>query len=216
MFRGCIRRVFALVFLVALLGGAWLFRDRLRAAWYDIRGMREQPLFASPELAAAAERKLESLRDGSRDQVALSGIELQSLLVHQYDGLMPGFLHDPTIELRGDQLRLRARVPVDKLPRIDGLGEVMAILPDTAELAVAGKLLPLDSGRIAFGIDEVSAARVPLPRRFVAPALERIGRREEAGLPRDAVALPLPPGAAAAYVRRDSLVLIGWRVPPGE
>jgi hypothetical protein len=49
---------------------------------------------------------------------------------------------------------------------------------------------------------------VPLPRRIVPGALDRIGRRDEPGLPRDAIAVTLPPGVAAAYVRRDSLFLL--------
>jgi hypothetical protein len=54
----------------------------------------------------------------------------------------------------------------------------------------------------------VSAQRFPLPARLVPGALERLGRTDEPGLPPDAIALPLPPGVAAAYVRRDSLVLL--------
>jgi hypothetical protein len=85
---------------------------------------------------------------------------------------------------------------------------VAALLPDTTEVTVRGQLLPLDGGRVAFAIDEVTAAHIPLPRRIVPAALERLGRRDEPGLPRDALALPLPPGAAGAYVRADSLVLL--------
>jgi hypothetical protein len=39
-------------------------------------------------------------------------------------------------------------------------------------------------------------------------ALRRLGRKDEAGLPADALSLPLPPGADAAYVRGDSLVFL--------
>jgi hypothetical protein len=49
---------------------------------------------------------------------------------------------------------------------------------------------------------------VPLPRRLVHRALARLGRVEEGDLPRDAVAVPLPPGVEAAYVRGDSLFLL--------
>lgn len=205
--RGCIRSVFALVLLVVVLAGAWLFRDRLREAWRAVRGEDEAPR-PTPELAAAAERKLQMLSDGSSRSVALSEVELQSLLLYRYPGVFPAFLDSPTVELEEDQIRLRARVPVDKLPSVDGLGEVAAFLPDTTELRLDGKLLPLDSGRIAFGIDEVSASRVPLPRRLVQRALERLGHDNEAGLPQGAVAVPLPPGVSAAYVRGDSLFLL--------
>ena len=205
---GCARRVIVLFLVLVLLAGAWLFRDRIRTAWTDFRGTTEVPEEPSAELAAGAERKLESLRDGSAASASLSAVELESLFLHRYRGVLPAFLDSPTVELDGDQLRLRARVPIDKLPRVDGLADAAAFLPDTTDLTVSGKLLALPSGRVGFGVDDVSAARIPLPDRVVAAALTRLGRRDEAGLPPDAIAVPLPPGAATAYIRRDSLVLL--------
>lgn len=205
---GCARRAVMALMLLLLLAGAWLFRDRIRTAWNDWRGNDDEVVTPSAELAAGAEAKLDSLRDGSATSVSLSGVELESLLLHRYPGVLPEFLDSPKVELSGDQLRLRGRVPIDKLPRVDGLSEAAAFLPDTTELEVSGRLLPLDSGRVAFGIDDVSAARVPLPDRFISGALTRLGRQDEARLPADAIAVRLPPGAAAAYIRRDSLVLL--------
>lgn len=208
MTGGCVRRLAVLLVLVALLGAAWLFRDRLRLAWNDIRGLHESALVATPELADRAHEKIEALRNGSTARVALSAVELESLVLYRYEGALPGFLGSPRIELEDDGLRLRVRLPVDKLPNVEALGEAAAFLPDTADLTVSGRLLPLDTGRVALAVDEVTAQRIPLPGRLVPGALERIGRRDEAGLPPNAIALPLPPGVAAAYVRRDSLVLL--------
>jgi hypothetical protein len=205
---GCLRRGIALLLLLLVLAGAWIFRDRIRTAWNEWRGTGETVEAPSAELAAGAEDKLDSLRDGSAPSVSLSAIELESLLLYRYRGVLPAFLDSPQVQLDGDQLRLRARVPIDKLPRVDGLSDAAAFLPDTTELSVAGKLLPLDSGRVGFGIDDVSAAGVPLPDRFISGALARLGRRDEAGLPDDAIAVNLPTGAGAAYIRRDSLVLL--------
>jgi hypothetical protein len=205
---GCLRRVIATLVMLALLAGAWMYRERIRVAWQDLRGAREDAVVASPELAMVAEAKLDALLDGSSAHAALSAVELESLLLYRYQGAIPGFLGTPAIELRGERLRLRARIPVDKLPNVEGIGEAAAFLPDTTELTVAGRLLPLAPGRVAFTIEDVSAQRFPLPRRFVPRALERLGRRDEPGLPPDAMALPLPPGVTAAYIRRDSLVLL--------
>jgi hypothetical protein len=205
---GCIRRTVVFVVLVAGLAAGWMFRDRLHTAWLDIRGIRETEIVATPELAGSAQAKIDALQDGSAARVALSAAELQSLLVYRYQGALPGFLGAPAIELRDDGMQLRVRVPIDKLPNVEGLGEAAAFLPDTTELTVAGRLLPLDTGRVAFAVDDVSAQRFPLPARLVPGALERLGRTDEPGLPPDAIALPLPPGVAAAYVRRDSLVLL--------
>jgi hypothetical protein len=208
MMGGCARRALVLVVLAGLGLGVWAYRERLRTAWHDIRGIRESGLVATPELAAAADAKLEALRAGATVRVALSAIELQSLLEFRYPGVLPAALGEPRLEFTGDRIRLRARVPIDKLPNVEGLGEVAAFLPDTTELTVTGRLLPLVEGRVAFAVDDVSAQRFPLPRRLVPGVLDRLGRRDEPGLPDDAMAVPLPPGIANAYVRRDSLVLL--------
>lgn len=209
IFGGCLRRIVSLVVVIALGVGAWLYRDHLLVAWHDFRGTAPaEALEPSPELADQAERKLDGLRDGTSSYAALSAIELESLLAFRYAGVLPGFLDTPAVEMQGDRLRLRARVPVDRLPDIEGLGPATAFLPDTTELTVSGRLLPLQPGRVAFAVDDVSAQRFPLPSRLVPGALERLGRRDEPGLPADAMALPLPPGANSAYVRRDSLVLL--------
>jgi hypothetical protein len=202
------RRIVALVIILAIGVGVFLYRERLRTAWHDLRGTSPHAAEPSPEMADLAERKLEELRDGTRSYAALSAVELESLLRYRYPGVLPGFLDSPSVELNGERMRLRARVPVDKLPDVEGLGPAAAFLPDTTELTVSGRLLPLQPGRVAFAIDDVSAQRFPLPRRLVPGALQRLGRRDEPGLPADAMALPLPPGASTAYVRRDSLVLL--------
>jgi hypothetical protein len=208
IFGGCLRRAIALAVIVAIGVGVFWYRDRLRTAWHDLRGTEPQVEVATPELADQAQRKLDELRDGTSTYVALSAVELESLLMYRYPGVLPGFLDAPAVELQGDRMRLRARVPVDKLPDVQGLGPAAAFLPDTTELTVSGRILPLQPGRVAFAIDDVSAQRFPLPRRLVPGALERLGRRDEPGLPAEAMALPLPPGVTSAYVRRDSLVLI--------
>jgi hypothetical protein len=205
---GCAKRLVVLAVLIAVLAAAWLQRERLVTAWHDLRGTAVQPQRPSPELAAIAEEKIDRLRAGDTDRAVLSSVELESLLLFRYNGVLPGVLHTPAVELDGDRLRLRARVPLDMLPHVDGWAEVAAFLPDTTELAVTGRLLPLDGGRVAFAVDQVSASRVPLPARMVPPALTRLGRGDEPGLPPDAMALPLPPGMTAAYIRRDSLVLL--------
>lgn len=205
---GCLRRVIGLLLLLVILFAAWIFRDRIRDKWREVRGLREEALVATPELAALARARLDSLDSGQVDRVAFSQVELQSLLDYEFAGLLPGFVDSARVELNGAQVRLRARVPVDKLPRVDELGEAASFLPDTSELTLAGSLLPLDSGRVAFAVDEVTAARIPLPKRFVPGALRRLGRRDEPGLPADAMPLPLPRGAGSGYVRNDSLVLL--------
>jgi hypothetical protein len=162
----------------------------------------------SPELADAATSKLQQLKNGETRSVALTEVELQSLLLYKYRQLLPAFVDSPRVKIENGKIEVQARVPVERLPQLSELGEAAAFLPDTTEVGVTGTILPLRSGRIALAVDQVRAARIPLPKRLVPGALRRLGRKDEAGLPPDALALPLPPGADAAYVRGDSLVFL--------
>ncbi|MGH7445694.1 MAG: hypothetical protein ACREKM_12490 [Longimicrobiales bacterium] len=207
---GCLRGIVALVLVAALAVVAFLNRDRLMDMWQDVRGVAvTAPEEPSPELAERALRKLDALGDGSAQTATLTEVELQSLLQYQYTGLLPGFIDSVRVELEDDRIRVTGRVPIDRLPDVEGLSQAAALLPDTTDLTVTGQLLPLTGGRVALAVDEVSVSRIPLPDRLVSTALRRLGRRDEAGLPADAIALPLPAGAINAYVRGDSLVVVG-------
>lgn len=208
---GCLSRMLGLVLLGVLVGLAWVERDRLREHWDALGLGGEEAEVASPALAERAEARLLELKDGTRTSIALGQAELQSLLRYRHAGLLPAYVDSPTVELDQGRLRLRARMPVDRLPSVGELGEVASFLPDTTEVVLTGTLLPLEDGRVALAVDEISAARIPLPARLIPAILRRLGRADEPGLPADALSLPLPPGAVSAYIRADSLFLLARR-----
>lgn len=208
---GCLRRLFTL----ALIGGAafvaWRYREPLGEAWHRLRAdKRPVAEVAAPSLAEGAEAKLALLkRGGASPRIALTQAEVQSLLEARGAEYFSPAVVAPRIEMEKGRLRLRFRVPTDRVPRIEGAGDLMAFLPDTAEVVAGGHLIPLEGGRIGVAVDELSAAHIPLPRRAIPKVLEQLGRRGESGLPPDAFVLPLPEGASAAYVSGDSLVFVG-------
>lgn len=206
---GCLKSFVFLVFVVAVAVLVFLNKDRLTTTMHRLTGdTAPVVLVPSRELADAAENKLQDLESGGTDRIVLTEVELQSLLEYKYRSLLPAFVDSPRVQLKGNKIDISARVPVDRIPQVAGLGDAASFLPDTTELAVTGELLPLPSGRIALAVDQVRAARIPLPHRLIAEALRKLGRKNEPGLPPEALAMPLPPGADAAYVRGDSLVLI--------
>jgi hypothetical protein len=218
-----IRRLFWLVVLVGGMSAAYWYRPELRSfastakdRWAVLRrtpadttAKAEEQSSVNAETAAAAMVKLDRLRDGRSRSTSLTTDEVQSLLVFEYRQLLPAYVDSPRVSLEGDHLRLRVRLPVERLPGIRSIGEIAALLPDTADLDVRGTLLPAADGHIAFAVDGVSAQRIPLPRRLVPSALEALGRVDRPDLPADAIDLALPKGVRAAYVRGDSLVLLG-------
>jgi hypothetical protein len=206
---GCLKSIIGMALVLVLAVFLFLNRDRISTAWQDLRGGKEATeIGPSPELAEIAAKKIARLKSGDVEAVSLSANEIQSLLQFKYRQLLPAFVDSPRVELEGGKIIVMARVPVDRLPQLSELGEAAAFLPDTTEVGVTGQVLPLRTGRIALAVDQVRAARIPLPRRLVPGALRKLGRKDEPGLPADALALPLPPGADAAYVRGDSLVFL--------
>jgi hypothetical protein len=217
---GAIRRLFWLcVVAVLVVGVYWWFRedlrpytDAVRERWEELRGRTAESSDRPGTSQALADRawvKVDALRTGDADQASFTDLELQSLLEYRYPEVLPAFVDSPRITLEDDRVRLRVRIPVDRLPQVRDLGEITALLPDTTDLEVRGQLLPAEEGRVAFAVDDVSAHRIPLPRRLVPAALDLLGRKDEPGLRADAIVIPLPGGARAAYVRADSLVLLG-------
>jgi hypothetical protein len=77
----------------------------------------------------------------------------------------------------------------------------------------SGQLIPLQENRVGIAIDELTAARIPLPRGMIPAILRRLGRHDEPGLPPDAFGMALPPGATNAYIRGDSLIFMGRHTP---
>jgi hypothetical protein len=217
------RRLFWLIVLVGGLSAAYWYRPELRSfantardRWAVLRkaptdstAQTGQQSAVNEQTAAAAKGKLDELREGRARSMALTTDEVQSLLLYEYRQLLPAYVDSPRVSMQGDHLRLRVRLPVDRIPGLAGMGEFAALLPDTTDLDVRGTLLPAADGHIAFAVDGVAAQRIPLPRRLVPSALEALGREDRPDLPPDAIELPLPKGVRAAYVRGDSLVLLG-------
>jgi hypothetical protein len=204
---GCIRGVVVLVLIVVLAAVVFLFRGRIMEKIHG--GSHAVAVAPSAAVGDSAYQKLDDLRAAKTDRVAMSTVELQSLVQYKYPGLLPAFAREPHIELSGDHVKLKARVPADKLPSIKGLGDAAAFLPDTADVSLSGTLIPLPSGRVGLGVDAVQVAGIPLPSRLIHDGLRRVGRKSEPGLPDDAIGVSLPEGVKSAYIRNDSLILLG-------
>lgn len=166
---------------------------------------------ASPELAEATLDRYEAFQAGEEDRLSVGGTELASVLRFALPGLLPPGVSEPSVDLEEGRVRVSARVAVAQVPRLPDLDEVVGLLPDTVTLAMRGSLTPLDGKGAALVVEEITAARIPLPRRMIPDILNALGRTDRPGLPPDAMAVPLPEGLRSAYILRDSLILVADR-----
>jgi hypothetical protein len=204
MSRGGLAGCLAVFLLVAVIGGIllWAFNgDLVRRDTFP-----REAVSVSPEAAAQAEEKLQRLRTQG-DTARLSEVEITSLLRYRLDGSYPDLVNEPSVGMDGDTLRIAARVPSERLPPLAELERIRLFLPDTSRIELQGRLLPLDGRRAAIEVQRVSFAGIPIPPRFYPDVLERLGRRDEDGLPQNAIAVPLPQGVGSARVEDSSLIL---------
>jgi hypothetical protein len=199
---GCLS---GLVILLLIGAAAWWFRDRIP---FDLPWKkREEPVVVSEEAAKNAEEKIARLRKG-RDTVHLSEVELTSLMRYRLqDQLADGALRDPEVHLRGDTVRITARLPVDRLPQVPELRRVRSFLPDTADVDVRGQLRTSSTGNAALRVGRATFAKFPIPHEWTGQLLQRLGRRDQPGLAQDEFAIRLPPGVGGARVENGQLVL---------
>lgn len=180
-------------------------------AWFQEEAVTERPV-ASPELAQATLDRVEELRGGSGpDRLALSNVELVSVLKYALAGLIPDQVSDPSVTLAGGVLTLSGRILLNELEGLGELGPAVGFLPDTLLLELEGSLVPLDDRRVALVIHKVLASHIPLPNGMIPGVLRSLGRQPEEGLSPDALAVRLPSGLKSAYILRDSLVLVAVR-----
>jgi len=209
MIGGCLRRVIVVAVVVGGAALAWHYRTPLRAAWHAFRGADVVGAEGNAAPPEGVEAKLASIGAGRVDRVALREDEVQALIDARSAELLPPYIVAPRVELRGSRLRVRFQVPTSSFPRVEELGEVLGFLPDTTEVVASGQLIPLRENRVGVTIDELSAARIPLPRGMIPAILRRLGREDEPGLPPDAFGFALPKGVSNAYIRGDSLIFMG-------
>lgn len=190
-----------LVLLLFLGGAAWWFRDSLPFM------ASSESVEVSMEAADIAEGKLERMREDG-EPARLSSVEVSSLLRYRAPSWTLDSVRDPEIQMMGDTLRVSATIPTDQLPSHPDLDRVRGLLPDSARLEIAGSVRSLGEGRAALDVRQVEFAGIPIPERYYPPMLERLGRREEAGLRPTEMAIPLPAGVAAASVKDGYLILV--------
>lgn len=208
---GCLRSCVGKTALLVLLAGAAYAGWRWGPVQSWLGGTGEE-VEASPELAEATLDRYEAFQAGTGpDRLSVGGAELASVLRFSLPGLLPPGVSEPSVELEDGRVRVSARVAVAQVPRLRDLDEVVGLLPDTVTLAMRGTLTPLDGPGVALVVEEVTAARIPVPRRMIPDILTALGRTDRPGLPPDAMVVPLPEGLRSAYILRDSLILVADR-----
>lgn len=205
MIKNCLARIGCLALVLAVVGGAWLFREDIATWWsrLDI-GASSQP---SEVLAQRAERKFLHLREGTGSAaVVFSQEELQSLLTYRVAPLLLQGVHEPVIEIRDTSVLLSARLVAEELDQVAPPEMLRQFLADSTQVTV--ELLPrvLTAGVAEIRVAGVKAGAVVVPPMMI-PWL--IGSLELEGIQTagSLLLVPIPPGVGHITVTPGQLQL---------
>jgi hypothetical protein len=216
---GCLRRI---VLALLLLGAGWVgWRwggsvfpelESTVAGW--VAGIQERGGDQGEPDAAMGDEvalRLERFLSGQEgDSLVLQGVEVSSVLEFSTGGLLPPGFDRPRIRFEDGVAVLSLRAAMSRLPSFPELEGFMEVLPDTVPLELRGRIQAFPGGT-SMKVESIEAARIPLPRRMYPSILEALGRRDQPGLPPEAVEVPLPRGVQGVYIPGDRLVLLGRR-----
>lgn len=188
---GCLARLLILVLLAAVAFFAWLSRDR----WWP--GAREDraavPTWEriSPQGAQRARVALDRLaRSNGPVFASVSGGDIASYVLLDANRAPTAFTDSAEAAVIGDQLVIRAPVPLRELGAGRDLGPLAGMLREREPVQVAGRMHVAEPGRGELTITEVRVRDFPLPTGVVARMLGTsggAGGRSDATVP---VALP--------------------------
>jgi hypothetical protein len=212
---GCLKSILKKFLLgVALILAAyagWIWGPAIFPRLQDLAGVGRPEVATGPgpsaELADSVLSRVQEFRLSEGDRMALDGREVTSVIRYAVPGLVPSGIQDPEVAFREGRVIIRAAVALSAFPELPDLGPVLGILPDTLQVELDATLMPFGQQESALLVHGVEASRIPIPRRLIPEILQAMGRVQRPGLPLEAMAVPLPPGLAAAYIIADSLIL---------
>ena len=194
-----------IVGLVLIVGIAAALFGAARTGLLPIGGEAEESVVVSPEAASNAEAKLAQL--ATSPETMLTAVELTSLFRFRPEIWGLAGVEDPQVQMSDETLRLSGRIPTDMIPTDPSLDELRMLFPEMVDLMIMGTVRTVSENRVILEVTGAEVAGLPLPRRFYAQVIERLGQNPNEPLPEGSFLLPLPAGLSEATVQDGVLLL---------
>ncbi len=209
--RSCFAAVGWGTLVVAALVLGWFARDDIAGFVSRIAGDDEAPVEAAAPAAASlargAEEKIIALGQGRSEEITLDAEELNDWIEGGLAGYFPDYISGISAAIEEERLVLTGDVALKEVPGIERLGPVAALLGDTANVTVRGRLDGLELGRGVFYVDDVRVGVLPLPEAARNELLAQMKGGATDDLPANAVVFLLPDFVADVGVRGERVFL---------
>jgi hypothetical protein len=190
---GCLRRVGCLLLILILAGGAYY--------WWTVKVTRPggtttsgvwQPV--TPADAAAGARGVASLQASTGKVFTnLTPAQAVAYLIEETSKQLPSSATDVQAMVSGDQLHVRAVLPLQELGGAKALGPLANMLGARDTVELAGRVDLLRAGMAQMHITKARVGSLNLPAAMIPRVVSQIRRESPPGIAADALALPLPP-----------------------
>jgi hypothetical protein len=203
---GCLAKFVGFLFLVAILGLAWLRFSEMRSEQAS-EGDVPASSAGSAEVAALVEARFEDAIESRAETVELTETELASLLQHAFNEGFPGGVVATGVTLSDGEARIRGRVALSLLPPMTWLDPVRRILPDQVPVEFRCAVLAVEEGAAVLLIRGFSVAGIPVPRSAYSVFLPELGAGESGDLPPEVIRVALPAEVSSVRIVEDRVVV---------
>ncbi|MBA2688421.1 MAG: hypothetical protein H0U64_10005 [Gemmatimonadaceae bacterium] len=196
---GCIRRLGCLVILLAIAGGAYMYMNGWRplgTAAAPKATTVARPMW-EPITALNAERgkrQVESLRDSRGPVYAnLTGAEAASYIFLSAARQLPKGAENAKASVQGNELVVRAEVPLAEFGAKKVLGPLAGILGDKDTLLLGGHINVVQPGLGEFVVTRLKVGKLTVPSPLIPRLISEIRRGERpVGVAPNALPMPVP------------------------
>jgi hypothetical protein len=201
---GCLGRLGCLAFILVGAAVAFLTRDWWEPRVFGDRGAATvtwEPVTDTGVVRAA--EALEELRARSGPAyVDLTAAEVASLVASR--GALPPSVDSVQAAVEGDRVRLRARIDLEDIRGLEGLGPIADVLNRRERFEASGTLELIRPGFAQFVVARAQIGNLPIPQSMIPRVLERLARRGQRteGVARNGLPFPVPESIGDIRVAR--------------
>lgn len=213
---GCLGRLGCLALLAILAVAGWFTR-----AWWMPRVGLEPPGVEASASGVEADAAFRPIRESAaergraavaslgprRGYVTLTGDEAVAYLVSRFVERIPPAAEQVEAAVVGDRLELRARVPLEDLSTIEGLGPLRQLLGARETVHVSGTVEVVRPGLAQFRVERMRVRNLSVPSGAVPILLREIWRGERPdGLAPNAIGIEIPEDVGEIRVRGGQVI----------